>query len=214
MARVRGRQLRAGVAVAAIFLLSSLQGAPGIAASLCERVQQACSSKEAQDDRPAVLAPAVWSVIGPPLVPVRGTDRRFHLAYELLFTNVTADAVRVVSVEMIDPDEADATVGKDSVFALDGTDVTSQLRILSAEITFEGANYSALLPPGQSGLMYVDLTFEDRRDIIARAVRPRRMSPCQSRSRASFANLYGRLFRRHVKPQYCFPAALPLARSE
>jgi Peptidase family M23 len=168
MVRVRSRQLRAGFAVAAIFLLASPQGPPAVAASLCESVQQACLSDEAQDDRPAVLAPAVWSVIGPPVIPVKGTDGRVHLAYEILFTNVVADAVRVVSVEMIDPDEDDVPVGEDSVFALDGTDVTSQLRIFSAEITLDGANYSALLPPGQSGLMYVDLSFEDRSDIPRR----------------------------------------------
>jgi hypothetical protein len=88
MVRVRGQQLRAGFAVAAISLLSSVQGSPGIAASLSDRVQQACLSDEAQDDRPAVLAPAVWSVIGPPVIPVKGTDGRIHLAYEILFTNV------------------------------------------------------------------------------------------------------------------------------
>jgi hypothetical protein len=43
--------------------------------------------------------------------------------------------------------------------------VTSQARIFSAPSTSDGDNYSALLPPGQSGLMYVNLTFEDRRDV-------------------------------------------------
>jgi Peptidase family M23 len=152
----------------AAFLAPGLNCAPASAASFCERMQRDCRTGDAEDVRPAELAPAVWSVIGPPVVPVKGTDGRIHLAYEILFTNVVADAVRVVSVEMIDPDEDDVPVGENSVFALDGTDVTSQLRIFSAEITLDGANYSALLPPGQSGVLYVDLTFEDRRDIPRR----------------------------------------------
>jgi hypothetical protein len=152
----------------AVVLLAGLGRPTALAASFCERVGERCLPGDAQENRPAQLAPAVWSVIGPPISPVKGTDGRIHLAYELLFTNVVADAVRIESVEVIDPDEEDAPVGEDRVFAIDGTDVTSRMRIFSATSTLDGANYSALLPPGQSGLMYVDLTFEDRRDIPRR----------------------------------------------
>ena len=151
-----------------VILLTGLGSPTTFAGPFCERVEKTCASDEAKDDRLAVLAPVVWSVIGPPVIPVKGTDGRIHLAYEILFTNVVADAVNLVSVEMIDPDEDNLPVGEDRVFAVDDTDVTSQMRILSAPSTFDGDSYSTLLPPGQSGLMYVDLTFEDRRDIPRR----------------------------------------------
>jgi Peptidase family M23 len=168
MARVRCLTLTARLAATVVILLAGLDGSAAFAGSYCERIEQRCSSHETEDDRPAELAPAVWSVIGPPVYPVKGTDGRIHLAYEILFTNVVADAVRILSVEMIDPDEDDALVGEDSVLAIDGTDVTSRARIFSAPSTLDGDNYSALLPPGQSGLMYVNLTFEDRRDVPRR----------------------------------------------
>jgi Peptidase family M23 len=168
MIRVRCSTLTAGLAATVVILLAGLDGGPALAASVCERAQKACSSDETEDNRPAVLAPVVWSVVGPPVHPVKGTDGRIHLAYEILFTNVVADALRLLSVEMIDPDEDDAPVGEDSVFAIDNTDVTSQLRIFSAPATLGGDAYSRLLGPGQSGLMFVDLTFEDRRDIPRR----------------------------------------------
>jgi hypothetical protein len=168
MARIERVRLTVGLAVTAVVLLAGLDRPTALAASFCERVREACLPGDAQENRPAVLAPVVWSVVGPPVIPVKGTDGRIHLAYEILFTNVVADAVNLVSVEMIDPDEDDVPVGEDSVFAIDGTDVTSQARIFSVPSTLGGNNYSTLLPPGQSGLMYVNLTFEDRRDIPRR----------------------------------------------
>jgi Peptidase family M23 len=168
MIRVQCSTLTARLAATVVILLAGLYGSTSFAGSFCERAEKACSSAEVRDDRPAVLAPVVWSVIGPPVHPVKGTDGRIHLAYEILFTNVVADAVNLVSVEMIDPDEDDVAVGEDSVFAIDGTDITSKVRIFSVPSTQEGDNYSTLLPPRQSGLMYVNLTFEDRRDIPRR----------------------------------------------
>jgi hypothetical protein len=144
MIRVRCSTLTAGLAATVVMLLAGLRGLTAFAGSYCER----CSSDDPQDDRPAVLAPVAWSVVGPPVIPVQGTDGRIHLAYEILFTNVVADAVRIVSVEMIDPDEDDVPVGEDSVFAIDGTDITSQARIFSVPSTLDGNNYSTLLPPG------------------------------------------------------------------
>jgi hypothetical protein len=105
MVRVRCSILMAGLAATAFVLLTGRGGATAFAGSFCERVKKTCSSDEGQDDRPAKLAPVVWPVIGPPVHPVKGTDGRIHLAYEILFTNVVANAVRIQSVEMIDPDE-------------------------------------------------------------------------------------------------------------
>jgi hypothetical protein len=118
-------------------------------------------------DRPALAAPVVWSVIGPPVFPVRGTDERFHLAYEMLFTNVTTASVKLESVQAVDPTEDDEVVGTYEVVANDGGDVTSQAKLFSRPSTFDATDYSAILP-GQAGLIFVDLSFERRRDIPRR----------------------------------------------
>src|SRR5918992_5837838 len=68
-------------------------------------------------DRPAIAAPVVWSVIGAPLLPVMGTDERIHLAYEILFTNVSPASVEVESVEVIDPTQDDEATGVYEVVA-------------------------------------------------------------------------------------------------
>jgi Peptidase family M23 len=137
--------------------VAALVGLAGIPASADEELDS--------PDRPAIAAPVVWSVIGGPVSPVKGTDERIHLAYELLFTNVAATAVRIESVEMIDPTEDDEVVGTDDVVANDGGNVTSQVKLFSTPGALDAADYSTTLPPGQSGLMFVDLTFESRRSV-------------------------------------------------
>jgi Peptidase family M23 len=137
--------------------VAALVGLVGIPASADEEFDS--------PDRPAIAAPVVWSVIGAPVSPVKGTDERIHFAYELLFTNVAATAVRIESVEMIDPTEDDEVVGTDDVVANDGGNVTSQVKLFSTPGALDAADYSTTLPPGQSGLMLVDLTFESRRSV-------------------------------------------------
>jgi len=60
-------------------------------------------------DRPLTLLPVVWSVIAEPVVAVKGTDELVHVAYELLFTNVTASAARIELIEAVDPSAEDAS---------------------------------------------------------------------------------------------------------
>jgi hypothetical protein len=98
-------------------------------------------------------------------VPGEGTDERIHLAYELLFTNVSPASVQVASVEVVDAAEDDEPAGTYRVVANDGGDVTAQVKLFSAPGTLNAANYSTVLPPGQSGLMFIDLTFESRRSV-------------------------------------------------
>jgi murein DD-endopeptidase MepM/ murein hydrolase activator NlpD len=108
-----------------------------------------------------VLTPALWSVLAPPLKPVAGTDSRVHLSYELLFTNVTKAAVRVQAVEVIDPAHPNQTLGQNLVMTDEGDDVTNRLRPLAiSPITLGKADYSDQLEPGQSALMYFDVTLQ------------------------------------------------------
>jgi hypothetical protein len=141
-------------------------GAPALA-TLVGLLSIPASAGEELDspDRPAIAAPVVWSIIGAPLLPVRGTDERIHLAYEILFTNVSPANVEVQSIEVIDPTEDDEPAGIYQVVANDGGDVTAQVKLFSTPGTLDAADYSTILPPGQSGLMFVDLTFEGRRSV-------------------------------------------------
>jgi hypothetical protein len=116
-------------------------------------------------DRPLTLLPVVWSVIAEPVVAVKGTDELVHVAYELLFTNVTASAARIELIEAVDPSAEDAVVGEDQVVTIADEDVTGQARLFSRPTTFDATNYAAVLPPGESGIVYVDLTFATKREI-------------------------------------------------
>lgn len=115
-------------------------------------------------ERPLVLIPVVWRVLDDRVVPVKGTDRRIHLAYELLLTNVTSNTVRIEGIEAVDPSRDDEVVGVDRVVTIRDEDVTGQVRLFSRQSTMEKADYSLLVPPGESGIVYVDLTLEDRQE--------------------------------------------------
>jgi hypothetical protein len=116
-------------------------------------------------EHPPTLLPVVWSVIAEPVVAVKGTDGLVHVAYELLFSNVTGSAARLEAIEAVDPRADDAVVGEDQVVTIADEDVTGQARLFSLPTTFDASNYAAVLPPGESGIVYVDLTFASRRDV-------------------------------------------------
>ena len=113
---------------------------------------------------PLVLTPVVWKVLAEPLVPVQGTDDRVHLAYELLFNNVTPDPVRMHSLHVVDPTQHGAAVGSYKVFAVDGNEITGLFRRFTLrpnEVTNKVNDYSNVLAPGQAAVVYIDLTFEE-----------------------------------------------------
>ena len=116
-------------------------------------------------ERPAVVSYVVWSVMAEPVVAVKGTDEQIHVAYELLFTNGTGQSRRIKAVEAVDPHANDAVVGENQVVAIAGTDVTGQARLFSQPLTFTASNYSSVLPPGESGIVYMDLTFAHEWDV-------------------------------------------------
>jgi hypothetical protein len=111
------------------------------------------------------LSPVVWSVVAPPVIPVRGSDARLHLAYELLFTNVTDTSVRLEAVEVIDPLDHRVVGTLNRMEAIGGEDITLELRRFSRQGTLTRQNYAVSLPPGQSGLMYLDVTVAERSEL-------------------------------------------------
>jgi Peptidase family M23 len=116
---------------------------------------------------PTTLA---WSVLPPSIDPVMGTDGRIHLVYEMLFTNTakllfpetTNGTVSVNSVEVVDPARDNKVVGIDQVFTAKHEDVTAQLHPLAKPFSCLCADdYTHKLGPGESAVMYFDVTFKD-----------------------------------------------------
>ena len=116
---------------------------------------------------PTTLA---WSVLPPSIDPVMGTDGRIHLAYEMLFTNTakllspdtTDSTVSVNSVEVVDPARDNKVVATDQVFTAKNEDVTAQLHLFAKPfICLCADDYSHKLGPGESAVMYFDVTFKD-----------------------------------------------------
>ena len=111
-----------------------------------------------------------WSVLPPSIDPVMGTDGRIHLAYEMLFTNTakllspdtTNGTVSVNSVEVVDPARDNKVVAIDQVFTAKNEDVTAQLHPFAKPfICLCTDDYSHKLGPGESAVMYFDVTFKD-----------------------------------------------------
>lgn len=101
-------------------------------------------------------------------MPVEGTDEQIHLAYELLVTNVTSTDLRIHAIEVVDPDEDDEVVGTDHVVIIKDEDVTGEVRLFSHPSTMDKNNYATVMPPGQTGVVYIDVTLADRRDVPKR----------------------------------------------
>lgn len=112
-------------------------------------------------DNPGTLTAIEWSVVATPVHPVKGSDGLFHLAYEIKFANVTGSAttVKIDSVEVVDPEDGNRVITTVKNIAFDGTDITYKLRSFDVPISFGAANYSDTLGPGQSGVMYMTVTF-------------------------------------------------------
>lgn len=118
-------------------------------------------------DNPGTLTAVEWTVVATPVYPVSGSDGLIHLAYEIKFANVTTSAstVRINSLEVIDPENDNSVISSVKNTAFDGTDITYKLRNYDVPISFGASNYSDLLGPGQFGVMYMNVTFENEEDI-------------------------------------------------
>jgi Peptidase family M23 len=73
--------------------------------------------------------------------------------------------VRLESVEVIDPLDQRIIGARTRMEALGGEDVTAMVRRFSRQGTLQRQNYALWLGPGQAGVLYVDVTVTDRRDL-------------------------------------------------
>lgn len=119
--------------------------------------------QEASQD-PTMVGPLVWTPLAT-INPVKGTDGRIHLIYELHVSNASHYNVRIRSIEVLNGRDNSVT-GVNRVFSADGQDVTGKIRPFSLEQqTQEAADYTNRLGPGQGGVVYFDVTYGSLRDV-------------------------------------------------
>jgi Peptidase family M23 len=110
---------------------------------------------------PIEIGPLSWKVMGEAIQPVKGSDGLTHLAYTLLFTNSWGRPATLKSIEVVDPTKGDAVTGKNLVLTGKNEDITGEFRILSRTTTQDKANFATEVPPGQSAVMYFDVTYAE-----------------------------------------------------
>lgn len=163
--------LMARLVAAAVVIMAFVASTPARAQEVQpdttpDQFSNALDSRRELPVDPLVLTPVAWSVISTPVYPVRGTDGRIHLAYEMLFTNLATEPARLQSIEVVDPLRNNRVVGENRVLSRDGEDVTTELRQLALEQpTMGSADYSDRLQPARSAFLYLDVTFDNLRDI-------------------------------------------------
>ena len=78
---------------------------------------------------PTSINPVVVRMLGPPISPVPATDARVHLAYAAQVTNLADGAATVEAIEPVDALRGFAPTGRNEVLAVDGRQITSQVRL-------------------------------------------------------------------------------------
>jgi hypothetical protein len=104
-------------------------------------------------DTENVFTPVVASVLAPP-VPVKGSDGKFHIIYELNLTNSNTFDWEVVSIEVLDG-HPDGQVLK----VISGDEVKDKMQLLGTRTP------TNTLLPSQSALVYITFTVPSEEDI-------------------------------------------------
>jgi hypothetical protein len=104
-------------------------------------------------DTENVFTPVVASVLAPP-VPVKGSDGKFHIIYELNLTNSNTFDWEVASIEVLDG-HPDGQVLK----VISGDEVKDKMQLLGTRTP------TNTLLPSQSALVYITFTVPSEEDI-------------------------------------------------
>ena len=118
-----------------------------------DSASKAAIIESANFDTENALTPIVMSVLAPP-VPVKGSDGRYHITYELFLTNSNTFDWEVLSIEVLDgsPD------GK-VLDAISGNEVMNKMQLVGTR------ERTTSLEPTQSGLVFITFTVENKEDI-------------------------------------------------
>jgi hypothetical protein len=108
------------------------------------------------------ISPLVVSAVGPDPIPVRGTDGKYHVAYELEVLNAAPRAATLTRVETVTDDAA-----RRVVTTMEGEDLVRRtLRVGSYP---REPSPATAIPAGQTVLLLVDDAYPDRA-VVAPAV--------------------------------------------
>ena len=107
---------------------------------------------------PEALTPLVITHIAPDPIPVRGTDGRYHVVYELAILNASARAATITKVDTLADDAGGAVVG-----AIEGAQVAAvSLIVGDYKLPPEPATS---VPAGRSVLVLIDDSYSEREAI-------------------------------------------------
>ncbi len=108
---------------------------------------------------PLMVSPIVWSVVSVPIHPVKGTDGRVHLVYEINVRNDSRYLLDLTAIDTLDGVTGQPT-GRNQVISSDGQDINGKIRPFAlANPTQSSVDFSNQLGPGQGGVIYFDLTY-------------------------------------------------------
>ena len=109
---------------------------------------------------PAMVSPLVWSVVSVPIHPVKGTDGRVHLVYEVNVRNDSRYLLDLTTIDTLDAVTGQPT-GRNQAISSDGQDLIGKLRPFAlAKPTQSSGDFSKQLGPGQGGVVYFDLSYD------------------------------------------------------
>lgn len=99
------------------------------------------------------FTPVVTSVLATP-IPVKGSDGRFHLVYELFVTNAYKLDFQIVSVEVLDADDY-----KNVLASFTGQEVSNMMQLVGTRAPIDS------LQPGQAGVIFMTFSVDTINDI-------------------------------------------------
>jgi len=108
---------------------------------------------------PISAAPVGWQLLDDHIYGAPGSDGLYHVAYSLVFTSEYFAPVTIKSIEVVDPDKGFQPTGKNLMLSINNENITDQVRLFSLPQTYDAANFSTQLGPGQAGLVYFDVTY-------------------------------------------------------
>jgi Peptidase family M23 len=96
--------------------------------------------------------PVIASVVGPPTVPFKGTDGKYHVSYDLDLQNASTMPATLQKLEVVDGADP-----KKVLASYEGDALLERLRTLNGQA---GVVSDALIEPGAGRLFYVDVTLD------------------------------------------------------
>jgi murein DD-endopeptidase MepM/ murein hydrolase activator NlpD len=124
---------------------------------------------------PVNVLPTALRVLQRSLEPVPATDGLIHLAYAAQMTNTLPTPLEITGVVPVDPLADFSPTGRNHVVDAEGRDITGMVQLFDTSAAGGGvlpvdgpeagssapSGFSTQLPPGNSGLMYFDVTYTD-----------------------------------------------------